>query len=250
MRRFSGFSAVAMLLLGCVAAQAGPIGPIEALPSGGTEYRVDAGGGYFFQGRKIRTSPRRYDTSRNEAYGSLRYTGFDWSVEGRLGGATFDEEPAEAGTGVEPRSEGFSPLVGVVAKTLVYSDLPGDFGIGATLQATRYLIDAYQNYFTLGLAFTAQQRWGGGATVYGGPFFSYGGGRRKGAPIDNVGNVQVDHGRDTPLVGLCLGFNFALPRSMTFEVEGQYTGLTGGEGFSADPTDLAFGAMLRVPLTR
>lgn len=249
MKLLSGFSAVAMLLLGCAAAQAGPIGPIEALPSSGSEYRVDVGGGYFFQGRRVRTTPQRYETTRNEVYGSIRYTGFDWSAEGRLGGLTLEETPDDPAVGIESRSEGFAPMVGLAVKALLHGDTSGDFAVGATVQANRLLVDMYQNYFNLGLAITAQQRWGGRATVYGGPFFSYGGGRRKGVPIDNTNVVPIRHARDTPLFGLVFGFHFDLPRSMAFEVEGQYTGLAGGGGVSAEVADWGVGAMLRVPLS-
>ncbi len=248
MKILPGFSAAVLLLLGCTVALAGPIGPIEVASTGVPEYRVDAGAGYFRQGRKVRTGFGSYDLTRNEAFATLRYTGYDWSVGGRFGGSTFDEKPVGPASGDEGRNENFKPMFGLVAKALMVSDTSGDFAVGATAQVTRYMNDTYQNYFNLGVAFTAQQRWKM-ATIYGGPFFTYGGGRRKGASIDNgVTVARVDHAKETPLVGLCAGFSFALPKSMVFEVEGQYTGLSGGNGLSAGLSDWGVGAALRLPL--
>lgn len=245
MKWYSGISA-AMLLLCASAASAGPIGAVDLLAPGASEYRVDVGGGFFHQGRRLRSSPGRFNLTRNEVFGTLGYTGYDWSVTGRAGGASFDEEnEADGGT----RSEGFQPMIGLVAKALVYANESGTFGIGATGQATRYLTNIYQNYFNVGLAVTAQQKWGDRAIVYGGPYLSYGSGRRKSTTVfDNNGLAQVDYIKETPLFGLCAGFNLALPKSIAFEVEGQYTGLTGGNGFSAGLSDWGVGAMLRFPI--
>ncbi|HEY5996080.1 MAG TPA: hypothetical protein VIU29_03625, partial [Candidatus Deferrimicrobiaceae bacterium] len=245
MKWFPGISAAAILLLSVSVAQAGPIGPFEVLSPGESEYRVDTGGGYFHQGRKMRSKPGEFILTREEVFGTLRYTGYDWSVAARLGGASFNEESKADGS---TRSFGFQPMVGFVAKGLVYADHAGDFGVGATVQATRYLTDAYQDYFNVGLAVMAQKQWGEKATLYGGPYFSYGSGRRKASVLDNNGLAPVDYIKETPLVGLCAGFNLALPRSMSFEVEGQYTGLTGGNGFSTELSDWGVGAMLRFPL--
>jgi hypothetical protein len=248
MKFFPRMMAAALLLLCSTDALAGPIGPIEVSTTGVPEYRVDLGGGFFRQGRRLRTGPGSFDVTRNEAYGTLRYTGYDWSVGGRFGVANLDEKPVGAESSEAGRTESFKPMVGIVAKALMVSDPAGDFGLGATFQATRYLYDTYQNYLTVGLAITAQQRWKS-LTVYGGPFFSYGSGRRKGGvATDNTGSTKVDYAKETPLVGLCAGFSFALPKSMVFEVEGQSTGIASGNGFSTGLSDWAVGAGLRIPV--
>jgi hypothetical protein len=244
MKWFPGISAAALLLLSVSAASAGPIGAVDMLSPGASEYRVDVGGGYFHQGRKLRGTPGKFNLTREEVYGTVSYTGYDWSVAGRLGGASFDEEGETDGS---TRSQGFQPMVGLAAKALMYANEAGDFGIGATGQATRYMTDAYENYLTVGLAVTAQRKWGDKAIVYGGPFFSYGSGKRTSPPIDNTGATTVDYIKETPLFGLCAGFNLSLPKLMIFEVEGQYTGLTGGSGFSTGLSDWGVGANLRIP---
>ncbi|HEY5995909.1 MAG TPA: hypothetical protein VIU29_02765 [Candidatus Deferrimicrobiaceae bacterium] len=243
MKWFPGISA-AMLLLSVSVAQAGPIGAIDVLSPGASEYRVDVGGGFFHQGRKLRSTPGRFDLTREEVFGTVSYTGYDWSITGRLGGASFNEKGENDGS---TRSQGFQPMVGIVAKMLMYADEGGTFGFVATGQATRYLTDAYQNYFTTGLAVTAQRKWGERAIVYAGPYVSYGSGKRKSPVVDNTGLAPVDYIKETPLIGLCGGFNLTLPKSMIFEVEAQYTGLTGGNGFSAGLTDWGLGANLRIP---
>jgi hypothetical protein len=244
MKWFTGISA-AMLLLGVSVAHAGPIGAVDVMSPGDSEYRVDVGGGYFHQGRKLRSSPGKFNLTRNEVFGTLGYTGYDWSVSGRLGGASFSEEGENDGV---TRDEGFKPMIGVVAKGLVYANEAGTFGVGATAQATRYLTNVYSNYFNFGLALTAQQKWAGKATVYGGPFMSYGGGRRHSGVFDNNSLERIDYVKETPLFGLVAGFNLALPKSIAFDVEAQYTGLTGGNGFSTELSDWGVGATLRFPI--
>ncbi len=248
MKIFHGFPAAVALLLSCTVVLAGPIGPVEVGMPGANEYRIDTGGGYFRQGRRVRTSDGKFDLTRNEVFGTLRYTGYDWSVGGRVGGSSFDEKVVGTVPGAMDRSEGFSPFLGFVAKALMVSDTSGDFGIGATVQATRYFFDAYQGYYNMGVAVTAQQRFGNVATIYGGPSFSFGGGRRKGSAIDNNGESVYAYAKETPLVGLCAGFSFALPKSMVFDVEGQFMGLGGGSGISAGLSSWGVGGTMRIPL--
>jgi hypothetical protein len=250
MKFFSGRSVAVLLLLGSLAAYAGPSGAIDVGSPGASEYRVDMGGGFFHQRRRLRTTGAgKFDLTRNEVYGTLQYTGYDWSIGARLGGASFDEKSAEPASSGSDRTFGFQPMIGIVAKGLIASNLSGDFAVGATLQATSYQTNAYQNYLNVGAAITAQQRWGGIATIYGGPFLSMGGGRRKGGVIDNnTGLAQTDYIKETPVGGICAGFNFALPKAMSFGVEGQYMGIGGGKGIATGLSDWGVGAMLRLPL--
>ena len=129
------------------------------------------------------------------------------------------------------------------------SDTSGDTGLGFTAQLNRYLTDLYQNHTDVALAVTAQRRFAGRGTVYGGPFFTYGSARRKGTALDNNGVLVpvVHHAKETPILGLCAGFHMALPRSIFFEVEGQFTGLS-SDGFTAGASAWSAGAALRFPL--
>jgi hypothetical protein len=242
----------AVVLLACwtVAAQAGPIGAIETTSPGDSEYRVEMGAGFFQHGRRLHTNVGDFEVTRSEAYGTLTYTGYDWSVGLRAGATPIKEKALDDGSGGATRDEKIKALYGLFGKFLIYADPSGDFGVGGTVQANRYMSENYQNYMDLGLAITAQQRWGKVATVYGGPYFSYGGGRRKSEALDNTGTLapRVDYAKEAPVFGLCMGFNFRLPKAMVFEVEGQFTGLAARDGFSVKSSEWGVGASLRYPL--
>jgi hypothetical protein len=243
MKWIGGVSA-AVLLLWSGLAQAGPFGPIDVLVPGDAEHHYFGGVGAYHKARVLRGRPGKTDATHNELTGTLGYSGYDWSVAARLGAVSVEDAPREWG---ESRTEGTKPLIGIVAKGLMVTDQEGDAGLGATFQANRYLTDFYQNYMDAELAVTAQKRWGGRGTVYGGPFVTLSSTRRQDAQVDAFGRNPVHHMKGTPLAGLCAGFHLALPRSVFLEFEAQFTGLN-PNGFSAGADAWSGGASLRFPL--